>query len=85
MNRAGRHEIPVSEIPNCLYVLHRDAFIILGSTGVDFAVGGADGGEGRVDPFGGLGGDGIEVGIEEKRRKRRVRARPCEEKQGLSW
>lgn len=65
--------------------MHSDAFIVLGSTGVDFAVGGPDGGEGRVEPLGGLSGDGIEVGVEEKGRERRVGARPCEEKKGLSW
>lgn len=53
------------EIADCFEVLHSDALIVLGAAGEDFAVGGAGGGEGWVDPFGGLGGDGVEMGIEE--------------------
>ena len=67
------------EVPDGLDVLHGDALVVLGPAGEDSAVRGFDGGEGRVDPLGGLGGDGVEVGVEEYGRERRIGAPPCEE------
>lgn len=58
-------------------ILHRDTLVVLGTTGEDLAgLLGVKGGERRVGPFVGLGGDGVEVGVEEYRRERRVGARP---------
>lgn len=66
-------------------VLHSDALVILRAAGEDGAgVGVARGGEGRVEPFGGLGGDGVEVGVEEDGGEGRVGAGPCEEEEGVS-
>lgn len=46
--------------------MNSDAFVILGAAGEDGAGGGAVDGEGRVEPFLGLGRDGVEVGVEEE-------------------
>ena len=75
------------EVTNGLEVLDSDALVVLGPTGVDVTVRGSDGRERRVGPFGRLGGDGVEVGVEEERRERRVGAKPCEEEDGfvLVW
>jgi hypothetical protein len=54
------------EVANSFEVLEADALVVLSSAGEDFAVGGFDGGEGRVGPFGRLGGDGVDVGVEER-------------------
>lgn len=61
-----------------LQVLDADALVILGSASEDFSVEGAVGREGWVGPLAGLGGDGIEMGIEENRGERRVGAEPSE-------
>lgn len=54
-------------------VLDGDALVVLGPAG-EYLAGfrGVEGGEGRVRPFVGLGGDGVKVGVEEDRRERRV-------------
>lgn len=68
----------VLEDSNGFEVLEGDGFVVLGAAGEDIA-GGGDGGEGRVEPLGGLGPDGVEVGVEEEGGERWVRARPGEE------
>lgn len=84
MDGPFRGEITALEVANCFEVLHGDALVVLGAAGEDSAVGGAVGGEGRVEPFGGLGGNGVEVGVEEDGREGRVGAGPCEEEEGFS-
>lgn len=64
MDGAERGEGVGLEVADGLEVLDGDAFVVLGAAGEDVAVGGAVGREGRVEPFGGLGGDGVEVGVE---------------------
>uniref|UniRef100_A0A2N9FBN2 Uncharacterized protein n=1 Tax=Fagus sylvatica TaxID=28930 RepID=A0A2N9FBN2_FAGSY len=63
-------------------VLEVDALVVLDSAGEDFSFGGFDGGEGRVGPFERLGGDGVDVGLEEEGS---VCAWPGEEEERLSW
>lgn len=38
-----------------------------------------------MDPFGGLGGDAVEVGVEEDGWEGWVRALPGDEEEGLGW
>jgi len=64
---AQRGEGAGLEVADGLEVLDGDAFVVLSAASEHFAVGGAVGGEGRVEPLGGLGGDGVEVGVEEDR------------------
>lgn len=73
-----------SKVPDGLEVLDADALVILGPTGEDVAVGGADGGKGGVGPLVGFGGDGVEVGVEEDGREIGPGAGPGEEEDGLS-
>ena len=54
------------EVADGFQVLNSDTFVVLGAAGVDGAGGGAVGGEGIVEPFLGLGGDGVEVGVEKE-------------------
>ena len=72
MDGADWGEVFGFEVANGFKVLEADALVVLGSAGEDFSVGGFDGGEGRVGPFGRLGGDGVDVGIEEEGREGRV-------------
>lgn len=84
MDGARGGEVTALEVADGFEVLHGDALVVLGAAGEDSAVGGAVGGEGRVEPLGGLGGDGVEVGVEEDGREGRVGAGPCEEEEGFS-
>lgn len=74
MHGSKRSEVKIRFLHHldCFEVLHSDALVVLGAAGVDSAVGGEVGGEGVVQPLRRLGGDGIEVGIEENRGKGRV-------------
>lgn len=85
MDGADGREVLRLQVPDGLEVLDGDALVILGPAGEDLAVGGSDGGEGGVDPLGGLGGDGVEVGVEEDGRERGVGAGPGQEEEGLAW
>ena len=60
------------EVANGFEVLKANALVVLGSAGEDFSIEGFDGGEGRVGPFGRLGGDGVDVGVEEEGGEGRV-------------
>lgn len=72
--------------PNGFQVLEADALVVLGAAGEDFSVGGGVvGGEGRVGPLGGFGGDGVEVGVEEDGREGGVGAWPGEEEEGFGF
>lgn len=84
MDGAGWLEATAAEVADGLEVLHSDALVVLGAAGEDGAVGGESGGEGRVEPFGGFGGDGVEVRVEEDGREGRVGAGPCEKEEGLA-
>ena len=66
MDGADWGEVFGFEVANGFDVLEVDALVVLGSGGEDFSVGGFDGGEGRVGPFERLGGDGVNVGVEEE-------------------
>ena len=66
MDGADWGEVFGFEVANGFEVLEANALVVLGSAGEDFSVGGFDGGEGRVGPFGRLGEDGVNVGIEEE-------------------
>lgn len=57
----------LQKVPDGLEVLDANTLVVLGPTSEDLAVGGYDGGEGWVGPVVGLGGDGVEVGVEEER------------------
>lgn len=85
MDGADGREVLSLEVPDGLEVLDGDALVVLGPAGEDLAIRGSDGGEGRVNPFGGLGGDGVEVGVEEDGREGGVGAGPGEEEDGLAW
>lgn len=56
---ADRGEIGGLEVADGLEVLDGDALVVLGAAGEDEALRGAVGGEGRVGPLVGLGGDGV--------------------------
>lgn len=87
MYGADWREVFGFEVTNGLEVLDSDALVVLGPAGVDATVRRSDGGERGLGPFGRLGGDGVQVGVEEERRERRVGAKPCEEEDGfvLVW
>lgn len=85
MDGADGGEVLRLQVPDGLEVLNGDALVVLGPAGEDLAVGGSDGGEGGVEPLGGLGGDGVEVGVEEDGREGGVGAGPGEEEDGLAW
>lgn len=72
-----------AEVAEGLEVLNSDALVVLGPTGEDPAVGVEVGGEGWVGPLGGLGGDAVEVGVEEEGGEGGVAAGPREEEDGL--
>lgn len=59
------------EYANGLEVLEGDGLVVLGAAGED-ASGREGGGEGGVGPLVGLGGDGVEMGVEEEGREGRV-------------
>lgn len=59
MDCAYRGEIGGFEVADGLKVLDGDALVVLGAAGEDEALRGAVGGEGRVGPLVGLGGDGV--------------------------
>lgn len=65
MDRAEGREGAGLEVADGLKVLDSDAFVVLGAAGENFAVGSAVAGEGWMEPLGGLGGDGVEVRVEE--------------------
>lgn len=83
MDGAGRIEVGSFEVPDGFEVLDSDALVVLGSAGEDLASGCAVGRERRVGPFGGLGGDGVKVGVEEEGRESRVGSGPGEEEEGF--
>ena len=72
MDSADWGEVYGFEVANGFKVLEADALVVLGSAGEDISVGGFDDGEGRVGPFGRLGGDGVNVGVGEEGREGRV-------------
>ncbi|GAB2271458.1 hypothetical protein Dimus_006295 [Dionaea muscipula] len=62
----GREIVPLSKIPDSLEAyLDADALVVPGTSSEDLAIGGTDGGERRVEPLFGLGGDGVDAGGEE--------------------
>lgn len=85
MDGAERGEGLRFEVADCFEVLDCDAFIVLSAAREDGAIGGAVGGEGRVGPLVGFGGDGVEVGVEEDGREGGVGAGPREEEEGFAW
>lgn len=86
MDGAGRLEVLHQfQVADGFEVLDGDGLVVLGAASEDVAgVGGVEGGEGRVEPLVGFGGDGVEVGVEEDGREGRVGARPGEEQDGLT-
>lgn len=73
------------QVSDGLEVLDGDALVVLGPTGEYAAVCGAVGGEGGVGPLVWLGGDGVEVGVEEEGGEGGAGARPGEEEEGLGF
>ncbi|KAM1075586.1 hypothetical protein ACFX19_023621 [Malus domestica] len=78
MNCRGPWFKPESE------VLDGDALIVLCAASEDKGLQGAVGGEGNVDPLVGLGGEEVNVGVEEEGGEREVGPRPGEE-EGLGF
>lgn len=86
MDGAERGEgVGGGEAADGLEVLNGDALVVLGAAGEDAGIvrGVVGGREGRVEPLGGLSGDGVYVGVEEDGGEGGVGAGPGDEKEGF--
>ncbi|URD92395.1 hypothetical protein MUK42_00648, partial [Musa troglodytarum] len=78
------HKAGGLEAADGLEVLDPDALHVLRAAGVDVALGPEDGGEGRVDPLVGLGGDDVSVRVEEEGGEGGAASGPLEDEEGLA-
>lgn len=85
MDGSIRDETLRFQAANGFEVLKADGLHVLGAACEDVAVGGCGCGEGRVEPFVGLGGDDVGVGVEEEGREGGGAAEPGEEDEGFVW
>lgn len=84
MNGSIWDEAPGFQAADGFEVLKADGLHVLRATGEDVAAGGCGRGEGRAEPFVGLGGDDVGVGVEEDGWEGGGAAGPGEEDEGFA-